>query len=655
VDRELAVLVADYTATREDHRQSAVRDVALVSAGIAIFAAYFYLVSEQPGFLQHLPVVVAILPLAPYMIGVTFAIQAVENVLRGYYIRSLERAIQERVEVASALGDGIRFPSFGHLTYALYSVRFGSRRVTFLWIIAWVATIAVYCGAVAIALSMLPTIVDAVAVGVLHAGLAVALLWTLYTTTVRPRRFFLRTFAAYRAVRTERLDQLPVGSSPHGPHAGRSGWSYLALPRIAELVKWGVFVLTWAAATMTVGIVRPYDSAELTRAVGLAGLALLIFEYLVYQARYQWNDLRGAEQDRDHAAAQVRARLPEGFERASLAILVLRVALAAYLTHLAFRGTDLLMPAYLVIAVPFLVAIPYEELRRRSDHAPADFAARPRAVHRAIYTTVGLGFATRAVLGVLVGTLFVVDWAFLGLFFVASALAASADTVSGWAIESAVERARGGTWVRPHVAVLHRYIEQRVAETTPDATEQTVRSTRYLRDCDVLPSPWVSLHLASVAVASLAGLVLGALLQPTPGGVTLAIGFVVGWTAVAAALKLIHTARAVVLLLVVTAVVMATIWVIAPGLAVAAALPPAGILMINLFNRSGNFEEYNLGARAIGVKVARATRAALRAFLRWAFGHRAASILFGHLVANGRPSAGGQPPPREHDQHNTQL
>ena len=198
--------------------------------------------------------------------------------------------------------------------------------------------------------------------------------------------------------------------------------------------------------------------------------------------------------------------------------------------------------------------------------------------------------------------------------------------------------------MRPHVAVLHRYIEQRVVETTPQATEETVRITRYLRDRDVFRSPWVSLHLASVAVGSLAGLVLGALLQPTREGVISAIVFVIGWAAVAATLKLVHAARAMVLLLVITAVVMATTWVTAPGLAVAAALPPAGILMINLFNRSGNFEEYNLGARAIGVKLARAARAALRTFLQWAFGPRAAGILFGDLVGLDRPRVGDQPP-----------
>ena len=38
----------------------------------------------------------------------------------------------------------------------------------------------------------------------------------------------------------------------------------------------------------------------------------LILEYLIYPARYQWNDIRGIDADREHAEKDARSRLPVG-------------------------------------------------------------------------------------------------------------------------------------------------------------------------------------------------------------------------------------------------------------------------------------------------------------------------------------------------------
>src|SRR5688572_30645600 len=70
IDRELGILLADYQATREDDRQALVREVAIISAGVALFAAYYYLLTvEDARFIETRPLLLAAMPLAPYLVA----------------------------------------------------------------------------------------------------------------------------------------------------------------------------------------------------------------------------------------------------------------------------------------------------------------------------------------------------------------------------------------------------------------------------------------------------------------------------------------------------------------------------------------------------------------------------------------------------------
>ena len=164
------------------------------------------------------------------------------------------------------------------------------------------------------------------------------------------------------------------------------------------------------------------------------------------------------------AAAADRA-LHEGWERASLAVLVVRLLAAAYVANVFFRHSDDANLMYAILTVPFLIALPYEYARAKSDQEPAAFDRRPGRWQIGVYALIGLGYGTRATLGVLVAALLGADPVLLLLIFLAAALAASADTVRYWAKESAVENAleqeTGETTVRAHVAPLHRYIADR--------------------------------------------------------------------------------------------------------------------------------------------------------------------------------------------------
>ena len=42
------------------------------------------------------------------------------------------------------------------------------------------------------------------------------------------------------------------------------------------------------------------------------GVLWLVLEFLIYPARYQWNDIAGVDSDQPHAEAGARSRLPVG-------------------------------------------------------------------------------------------------------------------------------------------------------------------------------------------------------------------------------------------------------------------------------------------------------------------------------------------------------
>jgi len=633
LDHELAVLTADYEATREDQRQAFVRDVAIVSIGVAVFAAFYYLSADKEVFLRSRPLLAAALPLAPAFVAVTWTYYAVETMVRGYYIRVVERAIQERVPIKSALGEDIQLPAFGHLSTAAYGARLGGWRVAFLNGFAWIAVLGLYGGSAVVALTLLPSVVDMVAAGAVYTVLAAVILEVLYTTVYRPRATFLEAVTRYRQLRREPLDRL-IRRESGGWSQSRAGLRYLALPHLADVVKWVIFLLTWLGALTTFAILNHFTGREIKRSLYLAVLFLVTFEYLVYQARYQWNDLRGASEDRIHVAAADRGRLPEGWERRSLAALVVRLLLAGYLVHLALRGDPLLWPALAILALPLLIAIPYEELRRVSATRQSDTSRGPRRIHVAIYMISGLGYATRAAVGVLIGSLFGVDWLTLTVAFLAVAFAASSDVVMYWAMESIAEQE---PHLRPHVAALRPYATIRYSSLP---SNDSPRTARLFVDRDLLTAPWSLLHLAGVALGALGGLALAGWIPPQqPSQLWFGPVFIVGWVAFATWLKSRHvrTAAAILVMVLIAAIAALTlVFSIGPGLSV---LLPGGIITLNLYQRRNNFDDCVKGPQRFARSAVRSAVRATRALARWAFGDEMARTLFGGLMGDSDRSA----------------
>src|SRR3954467_4980906 len=117
---------------------------------------------------------------------------------------------------------------------------------------------------------------------------------------------------------------------------------YLLLPRPGDLVKAWIF-----PACFLLGVLAEEGASG--REVLRAALVWAALELLLYQARYQWNDIRGFEADQRHPERAARGRLPgppsrgRAHIRASAAVAAARLGLAAALA-LALPGLDLGRP-----------------------------------------------------------------------------------------------------------------------------------------------------------------------------------------------------------------------------------------------------------------------------------------------------------------------
>ena len=192
----------------------------------------------------------------------------------------------------STLGTGVNFPSIGYLSYIVAAPRHYGWQVFVINIFGWVAVVVLFGGSAVLALLSLPNVVDRVYAIAVYAFMAALLIQVARQTLFRKaRKYFLGVFGRYPGVFEEPIDRVV---NPPAEGAFASAVRYLLMPRLAELVKWGTFLSAWAVSLIVYAIgnngAAPFAFTALT-----AALYLLVFEYLMYQARYQWNDIRGAE------------------------------------------------------------------------------------------------------------------------------------------------------------------------------------------------------------------------------------------------------------------------------------------------------------------------------------------------------------------------
>jgi hypothetical protein len=187
-------------------------------------------------------------------------------------------------------------------------------------------------------------------------------------------------------------------STPSRRRTGpRSLVGYLLLPRPGDLGKAVILPLGFAVGVL---ITTAPDAAVLLR----AALVWFAVEYLAYQARYQWNDIRGFRSDQQHPDSDERGRLPGPLERGpahiriSAAVALLRVAGAGLLALV------LAQPAVLLVSVAavFVVAAVYESVRSRA--GTCCIASSPAPACVLLWFVAGGGYCVRGLTGLVLAT-----------------------------------------------------------------------------------------------------------------------------------------------------------------------------------------------------------------------------------------------------------
>ena len=314
----------------------------------------------------------------------------------------------------------------------------------------------------------------------------------------------------------------------------RSLASYLLLPRPGDLIKTWIFPVGFLLGVLTA---EGASGGEVLR----AALIWAALELLIYQARYQWNDIRGFEADQRHPDRVARGRLPgpasKGRERigASAMVAAGRLGLAAILA-LVLSDLDLGAPLLALAAAVFGVAVLYEVVRSRatggSDRVPPPLSAGILA----LWVVVGGGYAIRGVAGLAVAVdLFDDPW--LPAAAVLAFWSFGIAFVTGrWALEAlAFGRGdgRGGIeWrvepeqAREHTLALVRWLPA----SGPDATEQradgSLADWRALADGASLLAPWNLTAVTAASAAAVTGRLLVGPADLLDGAVAAGVGAV---------------------------------------------------------------------------------------------------------------------------------
>ncbi|MFL5899140.1 MAG: hypothetical protein ACJ76D_11910 [Solirubrobacterales bacterium] len=317
----------------------------------------------------------------------------------------------------------------------------------------------------------------------------------------------------------------------------RSLRGYLLLPRPGDLVKAWIFPAAFALGVLAEG---GTSARELLRAAVLWGA----LELLIYQARYQWNDIRGFAADQRHPDREARGRLPgppargRTHIRASALVALGRLAVVAGLA-IVLAPLDLARSLLALVVAVFGVAVLYEALRARVTGGSSRVPPPLTAGILTLWALVGAGYAIRGLAG-LGSALDLLDEPWLGAAALLAFWSFGIAFVTGrWALEAlAFGRLgdRGGiSWraaagqAREHSLALIRWLPKE-RPTEPCGGDGTLRDWRPLTGKVPLHAPWNLAAVAAASAAALSGRLLagpadlaGAALAAAAGGICAAL------------------------------------------------------------------------------------------------------------------------------------
>lgn len=519
-NQQLDMLLADYAAVRDDDRGVATVIVTAFSIAVTLIGVMAAAVTQTCEFSKAkscTPVpdyILAASPLIPIALLAYVAMLGINSTLRNFYLRGLEEKLQEFASIP-ILGDLRAFSYTGMAAQSL-SLRRGRVSFRILANLLFVAIVLIFGGYTAY-VGFHVNKDDQITMAVAYGCSAAALVWAVIQGTIRGRALFTKTVEDFLSDQEAKHLPQPMRKQKEEKDE-RSLHSYLIFPRPEDWIKWvitpGVFVVT---AWSTGGFSRWSTFLALW----------LILEYLIYNARYQWNDVRGVVED----DSEGNRRLPVGPGQkhmrhnvtVSVNVGVLRLVLALVLAIVL----KLTVPILLLVVLVFTIAIVYEALR---SYKPVSLVQEPDIMQRlqtrpiTIWCVVGLGYGIRAGVGFIVGGISATSWKFVdgvllftafGIMFVAMTwvLAATDYCLVGpdgrW-------RWKPDVYVKPHIALLLRYvpkIRQYLAVSSPQSAQgpnqidgyTSGRLDHILIKYNSFRTPWNLAFASSIILGSLLG------------------------------------------------------------------------------------------------------------------------------------------------------
>lgn len=513
---QLSVLLTDYASMREDQRTYVTSQISVITVLLTTLTVLGGLV-----FTIHRNVTIPgpILAFAPTIVFVPLLLlhnMGADAVYRSFYMRALERSLREHLHMSHCHYAWPNLPplSYSELSLVIQSLNpqpgttkpHWTRLHGFIFSVVPIAVVVLGGLTGYIALQVSAAWRSLMLIG--YGGGAIALIASTAHFTIKSRKLFGEAIVLLN----ERLKN-PLDSSREGTKQALSGnrlsnplMPYLILPRPDDLVK-GLFLVMGV-------ILAQFSKPEVTvpSAADALSLGVLWFttEILIYQARYQWNDILGRKEDQGAQGSESSNRLPSAHNSVGAAwvSIVIRIYLALVITHFNWHvgnwGIRLLPATYWALMLYLALAVIYELIRawiRRSGFCGP--------VGRSLLLTiVGLGYPARFLIGWLAtGTGLSLPlacqlaglWA-LGVSFVGATWVLSGASYFVFQRGRAVSRIGAKNIdAKPHLYAMLQLVAGPLpnssdASSTDSMKAQTVAGGdfQFLKDSSVVPcfSPW---------------------------------------------------------------------------------------------------------------------------------------------------------------------
>jgi hypothetical protein len=396
----LQILLEDYAQCRDDERTWVIALASLIAVAFTLVGLLAAAVTQTCRFstsrsCTNVPdYVVGAAPLLPVaLIGFLQSLGIIATI-RNYYMRALEEEIRRYAGGPLKAISPVTGASYIDIIAEFVSMRRGNWAYRVLMNLIVVIVLITFGGfACYIAVHMDPR--TQAMMTVIYLPIVLLLAYENYLGGIGGRTMFstiAQRYLAHRYSDGYALHGL-VTDAPGDSRAERPLLSYLLLPRVAEWVKWAIAPGAFIVTAWTTGDLRNWHRFI---------LVWLILEFLIYEARYQWNDIRGVGEDPKHALSTARMRLPvqHNVQRNIIVSCVTGLARLAIALWIA-EAAHLLTAVMLLIGLVFGTAIIYETLRTAPESM--DPLPRPTARSYAIWITVGIGYAIRSGTGIWLG------------------------------------------------------------------------------------------------------------------------------------------------------------------------------------------------------------------------------------------------------------